>query len=127
MLPCKGFFLDGRDSMTIEKTMRVNLLYDFYGDLLTEKQRRIVEMYYVEDLSLSEIAEQVDASRQAVYDVLRRAVQQLEDYESKLQLVARHGEKRALAGQLLAALDQSVLPEADKRRMTRMIRELVDG
>jgi len=60
---------------------------DFYGALLTEKQRLIFDFYYQDDLSLGEIAEKQDISRQAVYDIIKRSENILEEYENKLQLV----------------------------------------
>lgn len=74
----------------IDKVLRIGLLFDFYGALLTEKQRQCLEMHYLNDLSLSEIAEQYGVSRQAVHDILRRAEQTLQDYECKLRLAERY-------------------------------------
>ena len=59
----------------IEDIVKKTLLFDFYGQLLTDKQKYIVEMYYGDDLSLSEISEQIGISRQGVYDTLKRAKQ----------------------------------------------------
>jgi predicted DNA-binding protein YlxM (UPF0122 family) len=75
---------------SLEKKQRVNLLMDCYMDLLTDKQREYLSLYYEEDLSLSEIAEDLDVSRNAVYDNLKRAVASLEDYEKKLHLLEKH-------------------------------------
>lgn len=66
---------------------------DCYQDLLTEKQQTYLELYYEEDLSLSEIAEELDVSRNAVYDNLKRAVMLLEDYEKKLHLLEKHRQR----------------------------------
>jgi predicted DNA-binding protein YlxM (UPF0122 family) len=70
----------------------MTLLYDFYGALLTDKQREIFEMYYLNDYSLGEISEILDISRQGVYDALKRAEDSLEFYEEKLGLVKKHQE-----------------------------------
>lgn len=80
----------------LEKTQRVNLLMDCYGDLLTDKQRQYLSLYYEEDFSLSEIAEDLMVSRNAVYDQLKRAVASLEEYESKLHLMEKYIERMAL-------------------------------
>ncbi|UNO50647.1 YlxM family DNA-binding protein [Alicyclobacillus acidoterrestris] len=72
----------------MNEVTRMGDLYDFYGALLTERQRQIIEMYHVEDWSLSEIAESLSITRQAVHDQLRRAGEQLEQYEAVLQLRA---------------------------------------
>ena len=66
---------------SLEKKQRVNLLMDCYCDLLTDKQQDYLTLYYEEDLSLAEIAEDLNVSRNAVYDNLKRAVASLEDYE----------------------------------------------
>lgn len=71
------------------KNMDVPLLYDFYGDMLTEKQRNMIELYYHQDLSLSEIAENVGISRQGVRDSVKRAEMQLFDMEAQLGMAAR--------------------------------------
>jgi len=74
----------------LERLMRIGMLYDFYGALLTDKQRTYLEMHYLNDLSLSEIADETGVSRQAVHDILRRAENLLEDYERDLKLVERY-------------------------------------
>jgi Uncharacterized protein conserved in bacteria len=80
----------------LEKTQRVNLLLDCYSDLLTDKQNLYLSYYYKEDLSLSEIANELGVSRNAVFDNLKRAVHSLEKYEEKLELVKKHEERLAL-------------------------------
>ncbi len=75
---------------SLEKKQRVNLLMDCYSDLLTEKQQTYLEYYYQEDYSLSEIAQILDVSRNAVFDNLKKAVHSLENYEEKLQLLEKH-------------------------------------
>ncbi|MED1917728.1 putative DNA-binding protein [Brevibacillus sp. DP1.3A] len=77
----------------LEKTNQVNLLFDFYASLLKGKQREYLELYYLDDLSLGEIAEMHEVSRQAVYDHIKRAEKQLFEYDQKLRLAERH-EKR---------------------------------
>lgn len=74
----------------LDKVLRIGLLLDFYGALLTDKQRQYMEMHYLSDFSLSEIACNFSVSRQAVHDILRRAEQTLKEYEDKLHLVERH-------------------------------------
>ena len=68
------------------KTIRMNYLFDFYQALLTKKQRNYLELFYLQDYSLSEIADTFDVSRQAVYDNIRRTGDLVEDYETKLGL-----------------------------------------
>jgi len=80
----------------LEKTNHVILLIDMYGELLTEKQQNYLTMYYEEDLSLSEIADILDVSRNAVHDQIKRALIALEGYEAKLGLIKKHEERLML-------------------------------
>ena len=72
--------------MEIEKTNRMNALFEFYAALLTDKQMNYIELYYADDYSLAEIAEEFGVSRQAVYDNIKRTEKILEDYEKKLHM-----------------------------------------
>ena len=73
----------------MEKIVEQGLLYDFYGELLTEHQRRIYEDAVFNDLSLSEIAQNAGISRQGVHDLIKRCDKTLEEYENRLHLTAR--------------------------------------
>ena len=82
-----------------DSTVFRTMLFDFYGELLTEKQREYFDLHYNEDLSLAEIASLSGVSRQAVWDNIRRAESQLREIEDKVGLVARYRQQReALAG-----------------------------
>lgn len=72
-----------------DKMLRISRLYDYYGKLLNNKQATIIDLYYNQDYSLSEIAENLNISRQGVHDFLKRAESKLEEYEQKLGLVNR--------------------------------------
>ena len=74
--------------MEMEKNDRINSLFEFYQPLLTKKQNDYLELYYGDDYSLGEIAENFHVSRQAVYDNIKRTESILEDYEQKLHLYA---------------------------------------
>lgn len=82
--------------MMLEKTTRMNDLYDFYQSLLTPKQRNYMSLYYRDDLSLGEIAENHGVSRQAVYDNLKRTEALLEEYESRLLLLEKFQKRKQL-------------------------------
>ena len=87
-----------------EKDYSVSLLLDFYGEVLTEKQREVIELYYDEDLSLAEIAEHAGITRQGVRDCIQRGEHVLRDMESRLKLAARFSRVREeLAGIVSAA------------------------
>jgi predicted DNA-binding protein YlxM (UPF0122 family) len=82
------------------------LLFDAYGDLLTEKQRQFFALYYHDDLSLGEIAETHGISRQGVYDILKRSERTLQQLENHLQLVSRDTQVRQIVGKMTAAVNQ---------------------
>ena len=71
----------------MEKIIEKGILYNFYGELLTEHQRRIYEDVVYQDLSISEIAKEQGVSRQSIFDLIKRCDKILEDYEDKLRLV----------------------------------------
>lgn len=77
----------------LEKTTRINYLYDFYQSLLTEKQQSYMALYYLDDYSLGEIANEYEVSRQAVYDNIKRTEAMLEEYEAKLLLFQKFQER----------------------------------
>ncbi|MBQ7318465.1 MAG: DNA-binding protein [Phascolarctobacterium sp.] len=89
-----------------EQRMRLGRLFDMYGGLLTEKQQQCLRFYFYDDLSLTEIGEELGVSRQAVHDLLKRVEQTLERNEKKLGLLARD--------------------EADKERLRSVIKLLAD-
>lgn len=99
----------------LTKTVRHGLLLDFYGPLLTEKQRKVLAGYFEEDLSLGEIAEQSGVSRAAVHDLVRRAVKALEEYEARLGLVARYGGDRLRLKTLLARVEEALAAGSGER------------
>ncbi|GGF11277.1 UPF0122 protein [Halobacillus andaensis] len=84
----------------LEKTTRINYLFDFYQSLLTPKQRNYMELYYLEDYSLGEISENFDVSRQAVYDNIRRTEAMLEEYENKLHLYEKFDKRQKIFQQM---------------------------
>jgi uncharacterized protein len=88
--------------MEIEKTNRMNALFEFYATLLTEKQMNYVELYYADDYSLAEIAEEYHISRQAVYDNIKRTEKVLETYETKLHMYSDYIVREQIFADLLA-------------------------
>ncbi len=98
---------------SVEEIVEQSLLYDFYGELLTEHQQKIYEAALFEDYSLSEIAENAGISRQGVHDLLRRCDKQLRTYESKLHLVERFNRVRKDMERIVSLVDEleGVSPE----------------
>ena len=72
------------------QTYRMTMLYDFYGDLLTDRQKEFYDLYYNEDLSLAEIAENHGITRQGVRDIIVRAEGTLQEVEDKTSLIRKH-------------------------------------
>ncbi|TWS95567.1 MULTISPECIES: putative DNA-binding protein [unclassified Streptococcus] len=98
--------------MEIEKTNRMNALFEFYAALLTDKQMNYIELYYADDYSLTEIAEEFQVSRQAVYDNIKRTEKILEDYEMKLHMYSDYIVRSQIFDDLLAKYpDDSYLKE----------------
>jgi len=92
----------------LAKTERMNLLLDFYENLLTKKQKDIMNLYYREDLSLQEIADLNKTSRSAVYDLLKRCEKILEDYDIKLQLVKKYQKRNNIYQDMLKLEDETL-------------------
>lgn len=101
------------------KTLRMNYLFDFYQTLLTNKQRNYLELFYLEDYSLSEIADTFNVSRQAVYDNIRRTGDLVEDYEKKLELYQKFEQRREIYDEMKQHLSN---PE----QIQRYIQQLED-
>ena len=99
----------------MEKIVRQGQLYDFYGELLTEHQKKIYEDVVFNDLSLSEIAAERGISRQGVYDLIRRCDRILEEYEEKLHLVQKfldiQNKVRLIREEALRASDEKRMPD----------------
>ena len=81
-----------------QNSLQMTLLFDYYGDLLSEKQKNHFDLYYNQDLSLAEIAEETGISRQGVHDALSKAEQALLDFEAKLGCVAKEARLHQLLG-----------------------------
>lgn len=90
----------------MDDRIEISLLMDFYGKLLTEKQRLILDQYYNMDLSLSEIAENQNTSRQAIHDLIKRCYRTLTDYEEKLNLLANSIKEEEVKDQLRTLLNE---------------------
>lgn len=90
----------------MEDRVEISLLMDYYGPLLTEKQKNIMELYYNEDLSLAEIAELNNTSRQAIHDLIKRCYKQFLAYESKLNLLEKSLEREEKIAKFLNEVNE---------------------
>lgn len=90
----------------MEDRIEISLLMDFYGALLTEKQRNILTQYYNMDYSLSEIALNQKTSRQAIHDLIKRCYKTLNDYEDKLSLLKSFREESQIKKEMIVLLKE---------------------
>ena len=103
--------METKQVIGVEERIEFTLLYDFYGALLKENQRRMFEAYMMEDYGYTEIAASEGISRQGAYDAVSRATKQLQEYEEKLGLVSRFQKQQKRVGQLRKQIDDLSLPE----------------
>ena len=104
-----------------EKNLRLASLLDFYGDVLSERKQEVLSLYYNEDLSLAEIAEEIGISRQGVRDLIKKAEDELSFLEDKLGLQKKFNEALAQSDKLF----KMMVNEKVSNEMTAQMRELV--
>ena len=97
------------------------MLLDFYGQLLTERMRSTLELHFAEDMSLAEIAEQENISRQAVHDAITRGRKSLDEYEAKLGLIKRFMSQQSVIRDAVDALEKN-----DTNRAHLMLSKLMN-
>ena len=109
----------------MEDSVEISLLMDLYGPLLTEKQYKIMELYYNEDLSLAEIAELNNTSRQAIHDLIKRCYKQFLSYESKLNLLKKSFNQEKIIISLLEDLKNKYsISEDDYNKYKSILEDL---
>ena len=87
-----------------EKDMKISFLLDFYGEVLSERKRTVLDYYYNDDLSLAEIAQEIGISRQGVRDLIKKAEEELHFYEEKLGLAQRFRNTQQCAERMLVLI-----------------------
>ena len=110
----------------MDEIFKQALLYDFYGELLTEHQKEIYEQFVLEALSLSEIALSAGISRQGVHDMVRRCQRILEGYEEKLQLVEKFVSIKEKVHEIDRILETYGNKKTDTKKMIADIRRIAD-
>ncbi|GAA0375121.1 putative DNA-binding protein [Paenibacillus motobuensis] len=108
----------------LEKTNRINLLFDFYETLLTEKQQTFLKYYFLDDFSLGEIASEFGISRQAVYEHIKRAEEVLEAYEEKLGLLRKDEERVRMVAELKRLMEQSEMSPLHKETILDLLKQV---
>lgn len=91
----------------MDKILLLTMLYDFYSELLTKKQKEIFELYHLDDFSLNEISDQFGISRQAVLDSIKRTEKALLKYEEKLSLVSKYTKRKENIEKLINKLENT--------------------
>ena len=110
----------------IERVEYASMLYDFYGSLLSDSQNEIMALYHEDNLSLSEIAEELGQTRQAVHYNLRKAEKALKSYEEKLGLVASYKENRLLAQKLFSIIDSAGIAENYAEKIKKIVEKITE-
>ena len=110
----------------MEARVALNYLLDFYGPLLTPHRQELMRLYCEEDLTQQEIADQLDITRQGVFDAIAKSKKQLADYEAKLGLVARYRAQCENAERCMEAL-QRLHPAADEREALAEARRALEN
>lgn len=112
----------------IDKKIEIVLLMDFYKSLITDKQKDIMDLYYNYDLSISEIAEELNSTRQAVYDNIKRAELTLYKYEKKLNLLEKSNIKKESIKRQIELLEKFIIEENKNefKKIVKNIEKLLD-
>jgi len=110
----------------MDKLLYLTLLYDFYGELLTTKQQNFFEMYYHENLSLSEIAGHYNITPQGVSDHLKRTEKLLNNYEDKLMLLNRHKNRKKISDALQKIIDNTEVDSETKSNLKQQILNMIE-
>ena len=104
-----------------EKNLNIGYLLDFYGELLSERKRSVMDMYYNEDLSLAEIANELGISRQGARDIIKKSEEELFFFEEKLGLAKRLKEIEACVSELRDAARDEVLSDKVNEKITNLL------
>ena len=106
-----------------EKNLKIGYLLDFYGEVLSERKRTVLDFYYNDDLSLAEIAVEIGISRQGVRELIKKAEEELRFYEEKLGLAERFRKTQECAERLIGLIEQN----GDNEGVVDAARELAEA
>ncbi len=109
----------------MEKIVAQNLLYDFYGDLLTNHQQKVYQDAVFNDMSLSEVADCYGITRQGAFDLLKRCDKIMQGYEEKLHLIARFSKAKDTLHQIQQLLDDNSFPD-NREKISELVTEIIE-
>ena len=104
-----------------EKNLQIGYLLDFYGELLSERKRSVMDMYYNEDLSLAEIASEIGISRQGARDIIKKCEEELLFYEEKLGLAQKLKKVETCASELSDIASKLSLPGEVRDKISELL------
>ena len=104
-----------------EKNLKIGYLLDFYGELLPDRKRSVMDMYYNEDLSLAEIASEIGISRQGARDIIKKSEEELLFYEEKLGLAQRLKKVEMCADNLVQISELHSLPDDVREKISELV------
>ncbi len=107
-----------------EKNLNIGFLLDFYGDVLTERRRDALDFYYNNDMSLSEVAEEMGISRQGARDVIKKAEEELLFYEEKLGLAKKFADAQKHAKSALELCEKNHISEDIRREIELLLQSV---
>jgi predicted DNA-binding protein YlxM (UPF0122 family) len=112
----------------LKEKVELSILFDFYGELLKDHNRQIFADYFLNDLSLGEIAEEQEISRQGVYDIIRRCSKQLKDFEKKLCLVKKFKNTKEKVNRIKDLSEQQLITFNQKADLkeSAVLTEIID-
>ncbi len=117
------YSVDGKEKL--QEIYELSILYDFYGELLNDHKKRIFEDYILNDLSLSEIADNTGISRQGVHDIIKRCTKALRGYEKALHLAEKFGRIKGIIGQICNIAETIEFSEISCKKEAKKVQEII--
>ncbi|GAB1476668.1 putative DNA-binding protein [Bacillota bacterium] len=105
----------------LDNIIEIGMLYDFYGDLLPQKQKEIFGLYYDDNLSLGEISEEYGLTRQGIHETIKRGEKKLREYEAKLGLIAKYKAEEKSINVLGSEIDRIIQLRKDDRELVKQL------
>lgn len=108
----------------LDNITEISILYDFYGVLLPPKQREIFRLYYEDNLSLGEIAEEYGLTRQGIHETVKRGEKKLRDFEAKLRLIHRFNKEEEITEKLEKDIEQLIYERKEDPELTARLEQI---